>query len=91
MLVRGSFTVVAAQVAYLSSSNKHCTAFTKCVTTFEGATIYDAEDLNLVMPMYDLVENRSDYPGTTGILWFYSKDEANLMLTSNLSSIKLMH
>ena len=86
VLVRSSFTVVAAQVAC-----KHCTAFTKCVTTFEGATMHDAEGLNLVMPMYDLVENRSDYPGTTGILWFYSKDEPNLMLTSNLSSIKLMH
>ena len=37
---------------------------------------YDAEDLDLVMSMYNLIEYCSNYSGTTGSLWFYSKDEA---------------
>ena len=36
----------------------------------------DAEDLDLVMSMYNLIEYSSNYSETTGNLWFYSKDEA---------------
>ena len=39
-------------------------------------TIDDAEDLDLVMPLYSLIEFSSNYSETTGNLWFYSKDEA---------------
>ena len=39
-------------------------------------TIDDAEDLDLVMPMYDWIEYSSNYSEITGSLWFYSKDEA---------------
>ena len=35
----------------------------------------DAEDLDLVMPMFNLIEYSSNYSETTGSLWFYSKDE----------------
>ena len=42
----------------------------------DGTTINDAADLDLVMPMYNLMEYSSNYSETTGSLWFYSKDEA---------------
>ena len=29
------------------------------------------------MPMYNLIEQSSNYSETTGSLWFYSKDEPN--------------
>ena len=49
----------------------------KCsITKIDGTTIYDAEDLDLVMPMCNLIEYSSNYSGTIGSLWFYSKDEA---------------
>ena len=35
----------------------------------------DAEDLDIVMPMKNLIEDSSNYSETRGILWFYSKDE----------------
>ena len=54
---------------------KNCAPFTICITRIDGTTIDDAEDLDLVMPMYNLVECSSYYSETTGILWFYSKDE----------------
>ena len=41
-----------------------------------GTTIDDAEDLDLVMPMYNLIEYSSNYSETTGIFWLYSKDES---------------
>ena len=39
--------------------------------------IDDAKDLDLVLPMYNLIECSSSYSETTGTLWLYSKDEAS--------------
>ena len=39
-------------------------------------TIDDAEDLDLVMPIYNLLEFSSNYSEATGCLWFYAKVEA---------------
>ena len=42
----------------------------------DDTTIDDVEDLDLVMPMYNLIQYSSNYSETAVILWFYSKDEA---------------
>ena len=34
---------------------KSCAPFTKCITQIDGATIDYAENLDLVMPMYNLI------------------------------------
>ena len=52
-----------------------CT-ITKCITKIDGITIADGEDLDLVMPMYNLIKYSSNYSETTGSLWFYTKHEA---------------
>ena len=75
ILVAVDITVKAApstQVAF-----KNYATFTKCITKIDGTAIDDAEDLDLVMPMYNLIEYSSNYSETTGSLWFYSKGEAN--------------
>ena len=59
ILVTGDITVLAApatQVAF------------KCITKIDEATIDDAEDLDLVMPMYNLIEYSSNHSATTGSL-----------------------
>ena len=63
ILLRGNVTVTTfpeAQVAF-----KGCTPFTKCITKTDATTIDVAEDLDLVMPMYNLVEFGSNYSETT--------------------------
>ena len=55
---------------------KKCAPFTKYITKIDGITTDDDEDLELVMPMYNLMEYSSNYSETTGSLWFYSKDNA---------------
>ena len=72
-LVRGDITVTAnpaTQVAF-----KNYAPFTKCITKIDETTIDDAENLDLVMPMYNVIEYSSKYSETTESLWFYSKDE----------------
>ena len=55
---------------------KHYAPSTKCIREIDGAAIDDAEDLDLVMLMYTLIEYSSNYSNATGSLWFHSKDEA---------------
>ena len=73
ILVRGNITITGHQVT--QSAIKNCARFTKCITKIDGTTIDDAEDLDLVMPMYSLIEYSSNYSETTRSLRFNSKDE----------------
>ena len=57
-------------------SFKNCALLTKCITKIYGATIDDAENLYLVMPMYNLLEHSSNYSETIGSMWFHLTDEA---------------
>ena len=50
---------------------KNCVPFTKCITEIYGATINDAEDLDLVMLMYNHIEYKSNYSEPTGSLWLF--------------------
>ena len=48
------------------------------------------EDLDLVMPKYNLTEYSLNYSETTGSLWFYSKDGAtNFNNIENLDTSKV--
>ena len=67
--------------------------FTKCITKIDGTTIDDAENLDLVMSMYNLMKYSSNFSETTGSLRFYSKDEAtnfnaNIANINNFESFK---
>ena len=44
----------------------------KYITKIDGVTIGDAENLDLVMSMYNLLECSSNYCDMTGSLWSYS-------------------
>ena len=54
---------------------KNCISFINCITKIDGTTIDDAEDLDLVMSMKNLIEYSSNFSETTESLWFYSKNE----------------
>ena len=54
ILVRRDITIIGHQVTQVAFKN--CTPFTKCITKIDGTTIDNAEDLDLVMPMHNLLE-----------------------------------
>ena len=72
ILVNGDITVIAAPATQVSFKN--CAPFTKCVTKIDAIAVDDAEDLDLIMLMYNLIEYSSNYSERTGSIWFYSKD-----------------
>ena len=73
ILVKGDITIAAAPAKQVGFKN--CSQFTKCITKIDGTTLDDAEDLDLVMSMYNLIEYSSNYSETKASLWLYSEDE----------------
>ena len=65
VLVRSDIIVAGRNLA-TGIAFKNWASFTKCITKIDETTIDDAEDLELVMPMYNLIEFSSNYSKTTG-------------------------
>ena len=56
---------------------KNNAPFISCISKINGIKIDNAEDLDVVMPMYNLLEYSKNYKKTTGSLWNYYRDEPN--------------
>ena len=64
---------------------KSSTPFTKCISIINGTDIDNAQDIDIVMPMYNLIEYSNNYSKTSGSLWQYYKDDPNDSLTGSKS------
>ena len=56
---------------------KNCAPFTKCINRINNIEIDNAKDIDIVMPMYNLIEYSDNYSKTFGSLWKYYKDDPN--------------
>ena len=65
---------------------KNNTPFTNCILKINNVLIDNAEDLDVVMPMYNLLEYSKNYRKTTGSLWNYYRDEPNNPLATNYNA-----
>ena len=62
---------------------KNCAPFTKC--RINGTDIDNAQDIDSVMPMCNLIEYSDNYSKTSGSLWQYYKDDPNDNLANSES------
>ena len=46
-----------------------------CISKINGVLTENVEDLDIVMPMYNLLEYSKNYSKTSGSLWNYYRDE----------------
>ena len=53
---------------------KICAPFTDCISEINNTQEYNAKDLDVVIPMYSLIEYGENYSKTTGSLWQYYRD-----------------
>ena len=85
ILVKGTITVTALG-ANNGANNirdkrnrplilKHNAPFVLCITRTNGELIEDADDLDIVMSMYNLLEYSKNYIKTIGLLHNYYRDE----------------
>ena len=57
--------------------------FVDCISKTNGIKIDNAEDLDVAMPMYNLLEYSKNYRKTAGSLWNYYRDERNSGIDKN--------
>ena len=81
ILVRRTITVnnTAAADADANNTNKkvifkNCAPFTNCISEISNTQVDNTKDIDIVMPMYDLIEYSDNYSKTSGSLWQYCKD-----------------
>ena len=93
-MVDGTIRVVAANAAGAATVRlalKNCAPFTKCNLEINDEHVDTAENLDIVMPMYNLIEYSDNYQGSSATLYQYKGDElpeadAIADLTANNSS-----
>ena len=79
MLVKGTITVNNTADADANNTNKkvifkNCAPFTNCIIEINNIQIDNAKDIDIGMPMYNLIEYSDNYSKTSGSFWQYRKD-----------------
>ena len=94
ILVKGTITITgegdnaAAErkdERYKGVTFKNCAPFTKCISSINNRDIDNAHDIDIVMPMYNLIEYNDNYSKTSRSLWQYYKDDPNDNLANSES------
>ena len=62
---------------------KNNAPFISCISKINGIKIDNAEHLDVVMLMYNLLEYSKNYRKTTGSLWNYYRDKPNSGVDTN--------
>ena len=92
-----AFIVVKGDIAVTEPNNtkrnksvalKNNAPFINFISRINGVQIDNAEDLDFVMPMYNLLEYSKNYKKTKGSFWNYCRDEQSNPLSSNSESFK---
>ena len=82
MLVTGIITVANISAADAATNNanekvifENCAPSINCIRRINNTSVDNANDFDVVMPMYNLTEHSNNYSITSGILWQYCRDE----------------
>ena len=101
ILVKGTITVTAPG-ANNGANNirdktnrllilKNNAPFVSCITRINGELIEDADDLDIVMLMYNLLEYSKNYRKTIGSLYNYYRDKLTNDDNDNFANINVVH
>ena len=102
ILVKGTITVTAPGVNNNANNIrdkrnrplilKNNAPFVSCITRINGELIEDADDLDIVMSMYNLLEYSKNYRKTIGSLYNYYRDElSDDADNNNFDNIKVVN
>ena len=91
IVVKGIITVTEPDNAKRNKevAFKNNAPFINCISKINDVKIDNAKDLDVVMPMYNLLEYSKSYRKTTGSFWNYYRNEpSDPLLILNLLNIK---
>ena len=95
ILVKGTITVTGNHPRDRQNRPlilKDNASFISCITRINGELIEDVDDLDIVMPMYNLLEYSKNYRKTIGSLDNYYRDKlSDDNDNDNFGNIKVVH
>ena len=81
ILVKGNLLVINKAGTGAAANNrnkkvifKNCAPFTSCICKINNTQRHNAEYIDIVVPMYNLIEYSDNYSKTSGSLWQYCKE-----------------
>ena len=86
ILVKGKITIIGrgadAAARRVDEREKgvafnNCVPFSNCISQINNTQLDNAKDIDIVMPMHNLIECSDNYAKTTGSLWQYFRDDSN--------------
>ena len=87
--IDGTIRAVAALAADVGNTRlalKNCASFTKCNLEINDEHVDTAENLDIVMPMYNLIEYLDNYQDSSATLYQYKRDESPDDIDNNLAT-----
>ena len=77
ILVTGNITATGGD-PNIRVAFKDCAPFTKCIIHINDEHVNNADNLDIIIPMYNLIEYSDKYSDTSGSLWQIKRDEQNM-------------
>ena len=68
---------------------RNCSTFTNCISKINNTQVDNAEDIDIVMPMYNSIEHNDNYSKTSGSLWEYWKYMPAVNNNGNIAEFKV--
>ena len=68
---------------------KNCAPFTRCVTHINDEHVETADNLDIIMPMYNLIEYSDNYADSSGSLYQFKRDESSMNNAENPDNVPL--
>ena len=87
ILVKGRITITSRQADERNKGviSKNCAPFTDCKKNPNNIEIDNAKEIDIVIPMYNLLGYSDNYSKTSGSLWQYYRYDPNDNLTDSES------
>ena len=80
---------VADVAAYTNVAFKNCAPFTRCVAHKNDEHVETAENLDIIMPMHNLIEYSDKYADSSGSLYQFKRDESPMSDAENPLNVAL--
>ena len=80
---------IADIVADTNVAFKNCAPNTRCVTHINDAHVETAENLDIIMPVYNLIEHSGNYADFSRSSYKFKRDESPMNNAGNLLNVAL--
>ena len=80
---------VAAVAADTNAAFKNCAPFIRCVTHINDEHLETAENLDIIMAMYNFIEYSNNYADSSGSLYQFKRDESPINDNNNPLNVAL--